>query len=40
LAAGGVVQYNHDVLVRATADGHPDYTDPEFCPVLWSQDQR
>ena len=35
LADGGVVQYNHDVLVRRTQDGRPDYADPEFCPVLW-----
>lgn len=35
LAGGDVVRYNHDVLVRRTPDGHPDYADPEFCPVLW-----
>jgi len=35
LAGGGVVEYNHDALVRRTADGRPDYADPEFCPVLW-----
>jgi ectoine hydroxylase-related dioxygenase (phytanoyl-CoA dioxygenase family) len=35
LASGGVVEYNHDVLVRRTPDGHPDYADPEYCPVLW-----
>lgn len=35
LAGGGVVEYNHDVLVRRTPDGRPDYADPEFCPVLW-----
>jgi hypothetical protein len=35
LANGGVVEYNHDVLVRRTPDGHPDYADPEYCPVLW-----
>jgi hypothetical protein len=35
LATGGVVQYNHDVLVRRTSQGHPDYADPVFCPVLW-----
>lgn len=22
-------------LVRRTADGEPDYTDPAYCPVLW-----
>lgn len=36
LSDGGVVTYNHDVLVRKTADGRPDYADPEYCPVLWS----
>jgi len=35
LADGGVVQYNHDSLVRRLADGRPDYADPAFCPVLW-----
>ena len=35
LANGDVVTYNHDVLVRRTADGRPDYADPDFCPVLW-----
>ena len=35
LANGEVVTYNHDVLVRRTADGRPDYADPDFCPVLW-----
>lgn len=32
---GDPVIYNHDVLVRKNAEGHPDYADPEFCPVLW-----
>ena len=32
---GAPVVYNHDVLVRKTADGRPDYADPEFCPTLW-----
>ncbi|MCG8915963.1 phytanoyl-CoA dioxygenase family protein [Actinokineospora sp. PR83] len=32
---GSPVVYNHDVLVRRDAAGNPDYTDPEFCPVLW-----
>ncbi|MGI5243474.1 phytanoyl-CoA dioxygenase family protein [Dactylosporangium sp. CA-139066] len=35
LSTGDIVTYNHDVLVRRTADGRPDYADPEFCPVLW-----
>jgi ectoine hydroxylase-related dioxygenase (phytanoyl-CoA dioxygenase family) len=35
LSNGDVVTYNHDVLVRRTPDGRPDYADPEFCPVLW-----
>jgi ectoine hydroxylase-related dioxygenase (phytanoyl-CoA dioxygenase family) len=35
LATGGVVEYNHDTLVRRTPDGRPDYADPDFCPVLW-----
>lgn len=32
---GSVASYNHDVLVRRTAEGTPDYADPDFCPVLW-----
>jgi ectoine hydroxylase-related dioxygenase (phytanoyl-CoA dioxygenase family) len=35
LADGTPLKYNHDYLVRPTADGAPDYADPEFCPVLW-----
>ena len=35
LSTGEVVAYNHDVVVRHTPDGRPDYADPEFCPVLW-----
>ena len=35
LSTGDTVRYNHDVLVRRTPDGRPDYADPEFCPVLW-----
>jgi ectoine hydroxylase-related dioxygenase (phytanoyl-CoA dioxygenase family) len=35
---GSRVVYNHDALVRQTADGMPDYADPEFCPVLWRND--
>jgi hypothetical protein len=32
---GDPVVYNHDVLVRRTPDGAPDYADPAFCPVTW-----
>jgi hypothetical protein len=35
--SGEPVVYNHDVLVRRTADGGPDYSDPTFCPVLWQE---
>jgi hypothetical protein len=35
LADGELVVYNNDALVRKTPDGVPDYSDPEFCPVLW-----
>lgn len=34
---GQQVVYNHDVLVRRTADGRPDYADPAYCPVLWRE---
>jgi Phytanoyl-CoA dioxygenase (PhyH) len=32
---GDAVVYNHDVLVRKTSAGTPDYADPEFCPAIW-----
>jgi hypothetical protein len=32
---GSPVVYNHDVVVRRTTDGRPDYADPEFCPTVW-----
>jgi hypothetical protein len=35
LSDGSLLAYNHDSLVRRDASGHPDYTDPAFCPVLW-----
>ena len=25
----------HDAVVRRTADGRPDYADPEICPTVW-----
>jgi hypothetical protein len=34
-ADGTRVVYNNDVLVRRTAEGNPDYADPDFCPVIW-----
>jgi hypothetical protein len=37
ISTGEQVVYNNDVLVRKTADGDPDYTDPTFCPVLWQE---
>jgi Phytanoyl-CoA dioxygenase (PhyH) len=35
LSDGTPVRYNHDYLVRRTADGSPDYADPEYCPTIW-----
>jgi hypothetical protein len=35
LSTGEILAYNHDVLVRRLPDGRPDYSDPDFCPVLW-----
>ncbi len=34
-ADGTQVVYNHDVLVRRTAGGDPDYADPTYCPTTW-----
>jgi hypothetical protein len=36
LSDGELLAYNHDGLVRKLPDGRPDYADPHFCPVLWS----
>jgi ectoine hydroxylase-related dioxygenase (phytanoyl-CoA dioxygenase family) len=35
LSNGALASYNHDSLVRRTAEGHPDYSDPAYCPTLW-----
>jgi ectoine hydroxylase-related dioxygenase (phytanoyl-CoA dioxygenase family) len=40
LSTGEVLAYNHDVLVRRLPDGRPDYSDPDFCPVLWHNPTR
>jgi len=40
LSTGESLAYNHDVLVRRRPDGHPDYSDPEFCPVVWRNPTR
>lgn len=37
LSDGSSVAYNHDYLVRKTADGRPDYADPDYCPTIWSR---
>jgi hypothetical protein len=35
LSTGDLVVYNNDVLVRKDARDNPDYSDPDFTPVLW-----
>jgi ectoine hydroxylase-related dioxygenase (phytanoyl-CoA dioxygenase family) len=37
LSNGALAGYNHDSLVRRTAEGQPDYSDPEYCPTLWRE---
>jgi hypothetical protein len=32
---GSLVVYNHDTVVGKTNAGTPDYSDPDYCPVLW-----
>jgi hypothetical protein len=32
---GTPVAYNHDVVVRRTPEGLPDYADPDICPTVW-----
>ena len=34
-AAGKPRSHLNDFMVRRGADGNPDYSDPEVCPVLW-----
>jgi ectoine hydroxylase-related dioxygenase (phytanoyl-CoA dioxygenase family) len=40
LSTGEVLAYNHDLLVRHLPDGRPDYSDPDFCPVMWRNPTR
>ena len=40
LSTGEVLAYNHDALVRRLPDGRPDYSDPDFCPVVWRSPTR
>jgi ectoine hydroxylase-related dioxygenase (phytanoyl-CoA dioxygenase family) len=40
LSDGEVLAYNHDALVRRLPDGRPDYSDPDFCPVVWRNPAR
>jgi phytanoyl-CoA dioxygenase PhyH len=35
---GELWQVVNDRMCRKDADGQPDYTDPEICPVLWTED--
>lgn len=37
LSDGSLLKYNHDYLVRRGSAGHPDYADPEYCPVIWTK---
>lgn len=40
LPNGDLLIYKQDHLVRRTPEGHPDYSDPIICPVLWEGDPR
>jgi len=35
LSDGTVLDYNHDYIVRRDDHGDPDYSDPDYCPVIW-----
>jgi ectoine hydroxylase-related dioxygenase (phytanoyl-CoA dioxygenase family) len=34
---GDKAVYHHDDRVRRTADGRPDYSDPDYCPVVYRE---
>ena len=34
---GDPIVYNNDYIVRRLADGRPDYSDPDVCPVIWEE---
>ncbi|GII52071.1 hypothetical protein Pth03_04600 [Planotetraspora thailandica] len=34
---GEKARYSHDELVRRTGDDRPDYSDPDYCPVVWRE---
>ncbi|OAH12993.1 phytanoyl-CoA dioxygenase family protein [Streptomyces jeddahensis] len=40
LSDGSLATHNIDELVRRTPEGHPDYADPDFCPVLYEDTPR
>jgi hypothetical protein len=40
LSDGTPAAYNHDILVRRTPDGRPDYADPVYCPTIWPPADR
>jgi ectoine hydroxylase-related dioxygenase (phytanoyl-CoA dioxygenase family) len=35
LSDGEELYYNHDHLVQRDADDNPDYSDPDYCPMIW-----
>ena len=35
-----IATHVNDALCRKTADGLPDYSDPDICPVLWPRSSR
>ena len=37
MEAAHATRHTNDLLCRKTRDGHPDYADPVFCPVVWPQ---
>lgn len=37
--SGNRLSHLNDFLVRKDENGYPDYGDPDFCPVLWREEQ-
>ncbi len=37
LADGSTLKYNNDYFCRTDGNDNPDYSDPNFCPIIWRE---